>query len=135
MASCGNSCNASSLALSPTSENDGFLTVAELSRLDVPADAVVLSACETGVGTIESGEGLLGFPSAFLAAGSSSVLVSQWKVDDAATTALMKEVYTRWKAGARLTRALFDAQRHVREQPRWAAPSVWAPWCLWGFPP
>jgi tetratricopeptide (TPR) repeat protein len=123
----------SSLALSRSGEDDGFLTVHEVFRTKVPADLVVLSACETGKGKIAQGEGIVGLTRAFMFAGAPRVLVSLWKVDDAATRALMAKLYERWKAGTPTARALREAQEHVRADPRWRHPYYWGAWTLWGL--
>ncbi len=128
----------SSLALTPDHENDGFLTVLDLLRLEVSADLAVLSACETGRGAIYSAEGILGLSRAFMHAGAPRVLASLWKVDDEATRALMEEFYVQWNRsdgkGVSAVVALHRAQAHVRAQPRWRHPYYWAAWVLWGLP-
>ncbi|MBA4068208.1 MAG: hypothetical protein C0501_31805, partial [Isosphaera sp.] len=74
---------------------DGRLTAAEvLADWKLDAELVTLSACETGLGRGGGGDGLLGFAQAFLAAGSRSVCLSLWKVDDAATALLMDRFYS-----------------------------------------
>jgi tetratricopeptide (TPR) repeat protein len=73
---------------------DGRLTVGTiLDKWQLDADQVVLSACETGLGTNAWGEGLLGFAQALLQKGAHSVVLSRWKVDDAATALLMERYY------------------------------------------
>jgi CHAT domain-containing protein len=73
---------------------DGRLTVARIrQRWELDADLVVLSACETGLGQDALGEGLLGFAQAFLSKGARSVILSRWKVADAATALLMIRFY------------------------------------------
>lgn len=145
----------SSLALTPAGDDDGFLTALDVFGLKAPADLVVLSACETAKGKVVKAEGILGLARAFMFAGAPRVLVSQWKVDDAATRSLMTSFYERWKAGAPASRALRDAQRHVREleietrdeaasraaghdvvkrRRPYAHPAYWAAWSLWGLP-
>lgn len=123
----------SSLALSGDDTSDGHLTAAEVLRMDLPTDLVVLSACETGVGKVYRSEGVVGFTRAFLLAGSSRVIVSLWKVDDEATRALMTRFYELWKDRPAAT-ALREAQEHVRNTEKWADPVYWAAWQLWGLP-
>ena len=129
----------SSLALTPDAGNDGFLTALEVLRLRIRADLVVLSACETGKGKIVSGEGIVGLTRSFTFAGSPRVLCSLWKVDDEATSALMRKFYELWNPrtgskGMGTAAALRAAQEHVRSQEKWKHPYYWAAWVLWGLP-
>ena len=80
----------SQLLLASSSENeDGFLEAREIMKLDLHADLVVLSACQTARGQVGTGEGLIGMSWAFFVAGASTTVVSQWKVDSASTARLM----------------------------------------------
>lgn len=150
----------SSLLLTPSGEDDGFLTALDVLRLKTPADLVVLSACETGKGKIYSGEGIVGLTRAFMFAGATRVVCSLWKVDDEATRALMVRFYELWnpRDGSKAlgaAAALRAAQEHVRtyeiEVPDpdasrregrsvpkrirpWDHPFYWAAWVLWGVP-
>lgn len=129
----------SSLALSADAENDGFLTAIEIFRSKIPADLVVLSACESGKGRIFLTEGIVGLTRAFMFAGAPRVICSLWNVDDEATRALMTKFYELWNPrdgsrGLTAVEALRGAQVHVRSQPAWAHPSYWAAWVLWGLP-
>lgn len=129
----------SALALTPSPQNDGRLTVRDVLRMQVPADLVVLSACETGMRTVRSAEGITGFTRAFMFAGAPRVLVSAWMVDDAATSALMTKFYELWKTEGDETpvstaHALRQAQAWMRSQEQWKHPYYWAAWSLWGVP-
>jgi CHAT domain-containing protein len=129
----------SALALAPTKDHDGFLTAFDVMSMRVPADLVVLSACETARGTQFAAEGVVGLMRAFMHAGAPRILCSQWKVDDAATAALMTRFYALWnpKDGTpplSAAGALRRAQEWVAAQPKWAAPKYWAAWVLWGLP-
>src|SRR5207249_783074 len=99
-------------------QGPGFLSVADVLRLKLAADLVTLSACETGIGRVARGEGVLGLPRAFLAAGARGVLVSLWKVNDRSTSDLMEAFYRGLlkdrKDGAR---ALAEAKRRMIERP------------------
>ena len=124
----------SSLALTPGGDDDGFLTALDVFRMKVPADLAVLSACETGKGRIYRAEGIVGLTRAFMYAGAPRVLVSLWKVDDAATLAFMTRFYADWNAGLPAARALHEAQQFVAAQEAWKHPKFWAAWSLWGLP-
>ena len=75
------------------SPEDGHLTGLEINTMDINADMVVLSACNTGAGKYLKGEGLLGLQRSFLVAGASSVVASLWEVYDASTATFMTEFY------------------------------------------
>lgn len=112
---------------------DGYLRASDLKELDLPADLVVLSACETALGPESPGEGLGGLPQALLSAGTQSVMTSLWKVEDESTAALMSQFYHRLLT-QRLPpgRALREAQLAIRSQPRWRSPRYWAGFVLLG---
>jgi CHAT domain-containing protein/tetratricopeptide (TPR) repeat protein len=101
----------SAVALSPKGDNDdGRLYARDLLDLDLHADLVVLSACETALGQEVKGEGVLGLAWALFAAGSPSSVVTQWSVADASTAAVMAEFHKRLAAGAPKAEALRAAQ-------------------------
>lgn len=101
-------------ANSPPEEgkDDGILTALEVSALDLSqVDTVVLSACETGLGEVANGEGLLGLQRAFQVAGAKTVVASLWKVPDRATSALMQRFYENlWDKKMGKLAALQEAQ-------------------------
>jgi CHAT domain-containing protein len=112
---------------------DGFLSLAEISNLNLPAKLVVLSASETGLGKRVEGEGLIGLSRGFMYAGASRVVSSLWKVDDAATAELMQYFYEAMeKEGMTPAAALRKAQFEMWEQKRWKAPYYWAAFQLQG---
>jgi CHAT domain-containing protein/Tfp pilus assembly protein PilF len=112
---------------------DGYLRLPDLEALHLPADLVVLSACNTALGRETPGEGLVGLPQAFFTAGATRVLVSLWRVEDASTAALMTTFYRRLLlAHDSPAAALRQAQLAVRAQPRWSAPRYWAGFVLQG---
>ena len=112
---------------------NGFLRLNEIYNLNLPADLVVLSACQTGLGKEIRGEGLVGLTRGFMYAGAPRVVASLWKVDDAATAELMKRFYRGMlKDNLRPAAALRAAKVEMREQKRWNAPFYWAAFELQG---
>jgi CHAT domain-containing protein len=101
------------------SHEDGILTAEEVAGLDLRGtELVVLSACDTGLGMVEQGQGVLGLQRAFQAAGARALVASLWKVDDAATALLMEEFYTNlWKKKLPKLEALRQAQLTVLREP------------------
>ncbi|MDJ0523284.1 MAG: CHAT domain-containing tetratricopeptide repeat protein [Planctomycetota bacterium] len=124
----------SGLVLTPTQDDDGLWTTLDLLRIDLPAELVVLSADRGARGNVRRGEGSLALPRSFLLAGARQVVASVWRVDDAATKALMKKFYELWGGGLGVAEALRQAQTHVRAQERWAHPRYWAGWLVYGLP-
>lgn len=128
-----------SIVLTPDATHDGFLTAREVLDLEISADLVVLSACDTGRGRVVPGEGIVGLTRAFMFAGAPRTIVSLWMVDDEATAALMTKFYALWhprdgSPSVPPAAALRAAQEHVRSIPRWRHPFFWAAWVLWGLP-
>ena len=120
--------------MSPTVDSPWVSTEgADVFNLKLTADLVVLSACETGLAEQVKGEGLVGLTRGFLYAGSSRVLVSLWKVDDAATAAFMQHFYNALLQ-RRLppSQALVAAQQQLRSNPRLASPYYWGAFVLQG---
>lgn len=112
---------------------DGFLQLHDIYNLDLPAQVVVLSACNTGLGEDVAGEGLVGLTRAFMYAGSKSVVASLWKVDDAATAELMRHFYEAMlKDGLPPAAALRSAKEAMRRQKRWQQPYYWAGFLIQG---
>jgi tetratricopeptide (TPR) repeat protein len=98
---------------------DGILTAEEVQALDLRGtELVVLSACETGLGALEYGQGVLGLQGAFQAAGARAVVASLWKVEDAATSVLMEHFYTNlWDKKLPKLESLRQAQLTVLNNP------------------
>ena len=112
---------------------DGFLRLHEIYNLQLPAELVVLSACQTGLGKEISGEGLIGLTRGFMYAGAPRVMASLWQVDDLATAELMKRFYRRMlKDNLPPAAALRTVQMEMSKEKRWAAPYFWAAFVLQG---
>lgn len=113
------------------SENDGILSSAEISLMDLSStNLVTLSACDSGIGLLDS-EGTIGLQRGFKQAGANSLLMSLWKVDDEATCRLMTEFYANW-IDRKMSKhdALESAKITVRETPGWEDPKYWAAFIL-----
>ena len=111
----------------------GFLRSHQIHSLHLPAELVVLSACQTGLGLKLEGEGLVGLTQGFFNAGASRVIVSLWNVGDEATANLMERFYhEHLKAGRPPSAALREAQLSMLRDPRWSAPNYWAGFVLQG---
>jgi CHAT domain-containing protein/tetratricopeptide (TPR) repeat protein len=95
--------------------DDGYLTAAEATAMDLEGtELVTLSACETGLGGVQSGEGVYGLQRSLAVAGARSTLLSLWKVDDGMTATFMERYYNRLKAGQGRADALRDTQAEFR---------------------
>jgi len=103
----------------------------EVSQLNLEGtELVALSACETALGDIRTGEGVFGLQRAFLSAGVSSIIMSLWKVPDEPTAEFMEHFYRGWLSGMKKGDALRSARRHMRE--RYSNPRIWAAFILIG---
>jgi CHAT domain-containing protein len=112
---------------------DGYLRQRDIYNLDLNADLVVLSACDTALGRDIRGEGLIGMTQAFMFAGARSLVVSLWKVDDAATEELMARFYEGLLAdGLRPAQALRQAQLSLAQERRYGHPFFWSGFVLTG---
>lgn len=112
---------------------DGYLRLHDIYNLNLPADLVVLSACQTGVGKQIKGEGLIALTRGFTYAGAARVVASLWKVDDEATRNLMAEFYKQMFTNKlKPAAALRKAQITLSQQSQWRSPYYWAGFVLQG---
>jgi len=112
---------------------DGFLQTYEVCNMRLNADMVVLSGCNSGLGKLSRGEGLIGLTRAFLYAGVPSIIVSLWSVDDESTAQLMKKFYKYLIAGLNKNQALQKAKIDlIKSKDKKSDPFYWAPFVLIG---
>lgn len=111
--------------------NEGLLTAYELSALQLTQnELVVLSACETGLGRIQNGEGVYGLQRALQTAGSKCILMSLWKVDDNVTQMLMTDFYQTWLKTGDKKKAFQTAQQKIRTE--YPNPYYWGAFVMVG---
>jgi CHAT domain-containing protein/lipopolysaccharide biosynthesis regulator YciM len=114
---------------------DGVLYSGEIYNLKLNADLVVLSACETGLGKIQKGEGIIGLTRALLYAGTKNIIVSLWQVADKSTSDLMVDFYKNSlasKGQLSYSEALRNAKLKMINEGKYAHPFFWSPFILIG---
>ena len=123
-------------ALDATSGDDGLLTALEITGMDLAGtDLVVLSACETAVGEVHTGEGVFGLRRAFAIAGAKNLMMSLWPVSDEVTANQMKTFYGKLKTlppAEALRQAQLETIRDLKAKDGTASPGFWAPFILQG---
>lgn len=117
-----------------TQNEDNILYSHELYALKIPSDLVVLSACNTGVGKINNGEGILSIGNAFQYAGAKSLLLSRWKISDETTPLIMEQFYENLKSGMSKGQALQQAKVHYLDNSSQlqSAPYYWGSFYILG---
>jgi CHAT domain-containing protein/Tfp pilus assembly protein PilF len=112
---------------------NGFVDLQDIYNMDLPAELVVLSGCETGLGKKVAGEGLVGLTRGFMYAGANRVMASLWKIDDRATAEFMRHFYTALLGQKmRPAAALRSAQLEMQNDKRWSSPYYWAAFQIQG---
>jgi CHAT domain-containing protein/Tfp pilus assembly protein PilF len=119
------------LTLDEDPGEDGFFQAREIYSTDLSAKLVVLSACQTGKGKLERGEGVMGLSRAFLYAGAESVVTSLWGINDKATSVFMKHFYESLSRGMSKEESLQKSKLEMIES-RYKHPFYWAPFVLNG---
>ncbi|MGB7442135.1 MAG: CHAT domain-containing protein [Coleofasciculaceae cyanobacterium] len=114
-------------------EKDGFLRLHDIYNLNLPAELVVLSACETGLGQEIKGEGLVGLTRGFMYAGAKGIAVSLWSVNDAGTAKLMEKYYQKMlNEGLTSVAAMRAAQLEMWQSQQWNSPYYWSAFVVQG---
>jgi CHAT domain-containing protein/Flp pilus assembly protein TadD len=117
----------------PSQEEDGFLRMEEIYKLSLDADIVVLSACQTGKGLLEKGEGVMSLTRPFFIAGARSVIAALWPINDKSTAGFMKEFYKLIIKGRSVNEALRSVKlKMIRSS--WSHPFYWSGFILQGNP-
>lgn len=114
---------------------DGNLFAGEIYNLEMDANLVTLSACQTGLGKISKGEGVIGLSRALVYAGAKNIIVSFWSVADESTSDLMKTFYQQLldNPSAGYAQDLRSAKLMLMKDKRYSAPFYWAPFILIGY--
>lgn len=120
------------LGRGPDSEEDGILQVNEILRLPLNANLVTLSACQTALGRLVTGEGMVGLSRAFLYAGADTIVASLWNVNDEASAEFMTAFYGLLREGHGKAEALRRAKVSLKREARYGHPYYWAPYVLIG---
>ena len=117
-------------------KQNGVLYSSDVYGLKLNCDLLILSACETGLGKIMKGEGIVGLSRAFIYAGSKNMLVSLWKVSDSSTSLLMinfyKQLFAKENEGLGYAELLQKAKLSLMSDKNYARPYYWAPFILIG---
>jgi TonB family protein len=115
-----------------TPDADGYVTASEWPGYDLRSDLTVLSACDSGVGKVLSGEGVMGLPFALFVAGNVNTILSLWPVDDEATAEFVTSLFAKIRAGQSAAQALAQTKREFAKHRKFSHPTYWAPFILVG---
>lgn len=116
-----------------SSKADGYLTASEIPAYDLKSDLVVLSACETGLGKIVLGEGVLGLPFSLYVAGNTDTIMTLWPIEDDSTAEFVKRLFKKLKSGSQESVALSQVKREFIAEKKYSQPVYWAPFVMYGY--
>ncbi len=121
--------------LQPGQQEDGNLFAGEIYNLNLNAELAVLSACQTGLGKLSKGEGVIGLSRALVYAGARNIIVSFWSVADESTSQLMADFYRRLiqNKNQNFRETLQQAKIKMIDEGKYSLPYYWAPFILIGF--
>ncbi|MEN8216858.1 MAG: CHAT domain-containing protein [Pseudomonadota bacterium] len=112
---------------------DGYVTASEWPAYDLKSDLMVLSACQTGLGKVMSGEGVMGLPYAFYVAGNRNTLLTLWSISDKVTAKFITTFFAKLKTGVGQIEALTATKREfLKKGGRYSHPVYWAVFVLYG---
>jgi len=113
---------------------DGYITAGEWAGYNLKSDLMVLSACETGLGEVVSGEGVMGLPYALYVAGNKNTILTLWSISDEVTTEFITSFFVKLKAGVGQVEALTATKREfLRKGEPYSNPLYWAAFVLYGI--
>jgi len=122
----------SQICLAADSTSSGSLYSGDIYALRLDADLAVLSACETGLGKLSQGEGIIGLTRALIYAGCNNLVVSLWRVNDTSTSAMMTDFYRAMIQGDTYAQSLKLAKERMIKSKKYSSPYYWAPFVLVG---
>ncbi len=122
----------SQICLTTKDGSEGRLFTGDIYNLTFSADLVVLSACETGLGKLSKGEGIIGLTRAIIYSGANNMVVSLWSVSDNSTSQLMIDFYSNMLNGQEYAKALANAKRKMIQDGSYSKSYYWAPFVLIG---
>lgn len=112
---------------------DGYVTASEWPSYDLNSDLVVLSACETGLGKVVQGEGVLGIPFALFVAGNTDTVITLWSIIDDSTSEFIQRFFRKIKDGTSESAALSQTKREFLQEKKYGRPVFWAPFVMYGY--
>ena len=119
--------------LTKSKNTDGFITASEWPSYNLKSDLMVLSACQTGLGKVVRGEGIMGLPYALYVAGNKNTLLTLWSVLDDSTADFMTSFFKKLKHGMSQIDALSATKREFLNSEKYQRPLFWAPFVLYGI--